>query len=347
MRRFLLRGGASLAATAIVTTSLLTTPASAQSTGGDAFGDTSSVDRGVSQSGSNYAPRVVVTVTSAGVRKTSTVSVPSSSISSHPPCWFEPGKSGPDQAAYWDNGQASKEAYHTGAPDLRDPPPGYADHKNDGLDKGRFWFATCSSEFWPTDDIHAFLDFATVWIDAHPAFWVPASAPDPNTDMVIPPEVLMRVASNNLDLNITPDLQVNPTGNSVVNLPTWVWASDATFIERRARAGFNGNWAEVIATPVAIRVTTDGPATVQGDCAGGGTVYKPGASSNCSVTFRKSSAGSGAYHISATIVWRVHWEGSGGENQPLDPPANPPLGTRAVQVDEVQTVLRNNPTPAN
>jgi hypothetical protein len=117
-------------------------------------------------------------------------------------------------------------------------------------------------------------------------------------------------------------------------------------MEHRVRAEFNGNWAEVIAEPVGLEIHADGPHELHGDCAGGGTVYRPGATTNCSVTFLKSSAGAGEYHITATIVWQVHWEGSGGQNQPLDPPASPGLGTRAVQVDEVQTVLENNVSPA-
>jgi len=342
MCRSLRRRVAAPLAAALVTTTLLAAPAWADGVPSGS-GQTTS-DQGVSHTGNQYAPQVIVTVTSDGVRETSTVVSAPLTTETHPPCWMEPSWAGPDLFNFYDSGEAYRLAHHTGDP-RPVPPADYADHKAEGPDKGMYWSGMCSSAYWD-GDLASFFAYSDQFFATHPTQWVPAGAPDPNTDIAIPPEALMHIARGLLDLGAPPDLEVNPTGNSVVNLPTWVWATDGSFMEHRVRAEFNGNWAEVIAEPVGLEIHADGPHELHGDCAGGGTVYRPGATTNCSVTFLKSSAGAGEYHITATIVWQVHWEGSGGQNQPLDPPASPGLGTRAVQVDEVQTVLENNVSPA-
>ena len=339
MRRFPIRTTVSLTATTMLAVALLATPAWAD----DGFGGSTTSNQGVSQHGGTYVPRVIVTVTSNGVRTSTATAAPSSTSYVHPPCWRQPSWTGPELANYYDSSQNEADAYHYDAPELRDPPPGYADHKNDGTDKGQYWSAICSSEYWD-GDIHSFTTYAEQWINSHPTIWVAVTDPDPNRDIVIPPEVLMHIAQNALHPG-APRLEVNPQANSVVNLPTWVWATDDTFVEIRARAQFNGNWAEVIATPAGLRLSASGPADVNSTCTGGGKPWKRGETgSDCTVTFRKSTAGSGEYTISASIDWKVHWEGSGGENEPLNPPANAPIGDRAVQVDEVQTVVNGQPT---
>ena len=82
-----------------------------------------------------------------------------------------------------------------------------------------------------------------------------------------------------------------------------------------------------------------------GPCPGRRPAGDPATDSDCTVTFRKSTANSGAYTISASIDWQVHWEGSGGQNEALPAPPNAPIGNRNVQVDEVQTVVNGQPTP--
>jgi hypothetical protein len=341
MRRCLLRRTVCLTTTALVAAALLATPAWAD----DGFGGSTTSNQGVSQHGGSYMPQVTVTVTVNGTRTSTAAVTPSESIVAHPPCWFEPSWTGPERAEYYDSGQASRDAYHQGIPDLADAPAGYADHKNDGPDKGMFWSPICSSEYWNGDDIHAFTTYAEQWINGHPTMWVANGAPNPNNQIVIPPEVLMHIARNALHPG-APRLEVNPLADSVVNLPTWVWATDDTFVQIQATAAFNGNWATVIAKPGGLRLSTNGPADVNSTCTGGGKPWTRGASdSDCTVTFRKSTAGRGDYTISASIDWQVHWEGSGGENEALPPPPNAPIGNRDVGVDEVQTVVNGQPTP--
>jgi hypothetical protein len=329
MRRSLVRRGVSLSAAALVAAALMTTPALA-----DGIGSSPSA----SQDGNKYIPQVIVTVTSSGVRKTVAVK-PGSTTYVHPPCWREPSWTGPARADYYDSGDAARDARHHGDPPSDGKgPPGYDEHKNDGPDKGMFWSAMCSSEYWK-GDIHAFLDYASDWITSHPTIWVGINDPNPNNDIVIPPAVLMEIAKGLL-VPTAPTLEVNPQVDSVVNLPTWVWATDDSFVEIRARAEFNGNWAEVIARPAGLKLTTNGPGDVNSTCTNGGKPWTRGATdTDCSVTFRKSTASSGKYTISASIDWQVHWEGSGGENAALPPPPAAPIGNRAVTVDEVQTVV--------
>jgi hypothetical protein len=321
----------SLTAAALVAATLMTTPALA-----DGIGSSQSA----SQDGNSYIPQVVVTVTTSGVR--TTLAVPTETTYVHPPCWREPSWTGPELANYYDSGDAARDARHHGDGPVT-PPPDYDAHKNDGPDRGMFWSPMCSSQYWE-GDIHSFLDYVDQYFATHPMIWVPVGAPNPNNDLVIPPRVLMEIAKGLLKPT-APTLKVNPQVHSVVNLPTWVWATDDSFVEIRVRAQFNDNWAEVIAHPTGLALSTDGPGDVNSTCTNGGKPWTRGATdTDCSVTFRKSTASSGEYIISASINWQVHWEGSGGENQALPPPPAAPIGEHAVTVDEVQTVVNGDPT---
>ena len=328
------RTAALLTVSTLAATVLLAGPA-----GADGFDSQPSVQH----SNNTYVPRIVVTVTRNGVRTGATTTGAPSTSYAHPPCWYFPSWEGPELFDYYDSGQASRDARHYDGGPAWDPPAGYQDHKGDGLDKGQWWSGMCSSEYWPDDNTRAFLDYADQWFAGHPTIWVAAGEPNPNdAAIVIPPEVLVHIAEGFLTLP-APTLAHNPTGNSVVNLPTWVWATDESFAEQRVRAQFGANWAEVIARPVGLRLSVDGPARVDSDCADGGTPYRRGTAArgtSCSVTFLKSAR---ARTVSATLVWDVHWEGSDGTNEPLDPPVAPEVGSFTTQVDEVQTVVDGTP----
>jgi hypothetical protein len=321
-----------LSAVALMAATLMTTPALAEG-----IGSTPSA----TQDGNSYIPKVVVTVTTSGVRKT--VAVPGSRTEVHPPCWRQPSWTGAELADYYDSGDAARDARHHGDGPAT-PPPGYDAHKNDGTDKGMFWSPICSSAYWK-GDIHSFLDYVDQWFATHPMIWVAVGDPNPNNDIQIPPQVLMEIAKGLLKPT-KPELEVNPQVDSVVNLPTWVWATDDSFVEIQVEARLGNNWARVIAHPNGLKLSTNGPADVKSTCAGGGTPWTRGASdadTDCSVTFRKSTASSGQYTISASIDWQVHWEGSGGQNEALPPPPAAPVGSRDVTVDEVQTVVTGQP----
>jgi hypothetical protein len=332
MRHSFVRRGVTLSAAALVAATLMTTPALA-----DGIGSSQSTI----QDGNNYIPKVLVTVTTSGVRRTVAVAAgPTTYV--HPPCWREPSWTGAELADYYDSGDAARDARHHGDGPVT-PPPDYDAHKNDGTDKGMFWSPICSSQYWK-GDIHSFLDYVDQFFPSHPMIWVAVGDPNPNNDITIPPQVLMEIARGLLKPT-APTLEVNPTVDSVVNLPTWVWATDDSFVDIRVRAELNGNWAEVTAHPTGLKLSTNGPGEVNSTCTGGGTPWTRGASdTDCSVTFRKSTASSGQYTISASIDWEVSWRGSGGEAAALPPPPAAPIGNRAVTVDEVQTVVTGQPS---
>jgi hypothetical protein len=107
---------------------------------------------------------------------------------------------------------------------------------------------------------------------------------------------------------------------------------------------------QVIATPSGLRLSASGPSDSNSNsnstCTNGGKEWHRGATdSDCTVTFRTSTASSGSYTISASINWHVHWAGSQNTGGELAPPPNAPSGDRAVQVDQVQTAVNGQPTP--
>jgi hypothetical protein len=338
MRRSLPPRIVSLLAVSLVVAATLATPAWAD----DGFGGSTTTDQSVTQNGGGYAPRVVVTTTTNGTTTSATTTAAETDYV-HPPCWYQPSWTGPELAEYYDSNQNEQDAHHHDSPELLDPPPGYADHKNDGTDKGQYYGAICSSQYWD-GDIHSFTTFAEQWINSHPTIWVAANDPDPNTNIHIPDTVLMHIAQGLLTPT-APKIEFNPTANSVVNLPTWVWARPESFVEIRVRAEFNGTFAEVVATPQSLNLSTNGPADVKSTCAGGGQPWKQGkADSDCTVTFRKSTASAGSYQISASINWKVTWHGTDHPDDiGLPAPANPPADTQDVAVDEVQTVVTGRP----
>src|SRR6266545_6070655 len=200
MCRSLLRRGMSLAATALVTASLLAGPAWAEGVPGQTS------DQSASHSGNTYVPKVIVIVTSNGVRTTTAASAPLTK-EEHPPCWMEPLQSGPDMFDWYASGDAYRLAHHTGDP-RPTPPADYAEHQNDGPDKGMYWSSMCSTEFWD-GDLASFFAYTDEFFAAHPTQWVSVAEGDPNDDLVIPPEVLMHVAQRSLDLSRGPDIEVN------------------------------------------------------------------------------------------------------------------------------------------
>ncbi len=183
MCRSLLRRVAAPLAAALVTTTLLAAPAWADGVPSGS-GQTTS-DQGVSHTGNQYAPQVIVTVTSDGVRETSTVVSAPLTTETHPPCWMEPSWAGPDLFNFYDSGEAYRLAHHTGDP-RPVPPADYADHKAEGPDKGMYWSGMCSSAYWD-GDLASFFAYSDQFFATHPTQWVPAGAPDPNTDIAIPP----------------------------------------------------------------------------------------------------------------------------------------------------------------
>ena len=131
---------------------------------------------------------------------------------------------------------------------------------------------------------------------------------------------LARMARSRLPLPL-PEARMNPDGEQTVNVPTWLWVDNWEPQSRTASAG--GVTATVTAMPVEQRWTFGAPAE-RVVCQDAGTPYDLGRpageqSTNCSYTFRHSSAGQrdSAYLVTATIVWHVTWSSNIGASGDL------------------------------
>lgn len=145
-------------------------------------------------------------------------------------------------------------------------------------------------------------------------FTLPVSGPP-----VMNPRDLAVMARNRLpfplpDVAFSPPLE-EPDDFLLVQLDTWIWATNWNEVSRTASAG--GVVATVTARPV--RMVWDftprrSDPDTEGGCSGPGTPYDPSKrpeeqSTACSITFRHSSAGepNDAYEGHVTVVYEVSW----------------------------------------
>jgi hypothetical protein len=139
------------------------------------------------------------------------------------------------------------------------------------------------------------------------------------------PEELAREAFGRLVLPLpvprrSPDLRLRDGSLAVVvGEHTWVWVDAAGFVAQRRRVAAGPVWAEVVATPVGLRVDPgDGSAVVA--CRGAGTAFDPArygphaASPTCDHVYARSSFGLPGERVTARfeVVWRVGWTGFTG-----------------------------------
>lgn len=139
--------------------------------------------------------------------------------------------------------------------------------------------------------------------------WVAGAPP------VISPEVLARQARARLDL---PDvvIRVNPSGDQLVGLPTWLFLDPASWRAQSATASAPGISVTVTARPTqAVWSMGNGDSVV---CHGPGTPWRTGmdpaaASPDCGYRYLRSSAAapSGSFTVTVTVSWQVTWSGAG------------------------------------
>jgi len=139
--------------------------------------------------------------------------------------------------------------------------------------------------------------------------WIAGAAP------VLSPEVLARQARAKLLLPGVV-IELSPSGDQLVRLPTWLSVAASSWHERSATAAVPGVSVTATARPVkATWVMGDGSAVV---CEGPGTPWKPGAdpaaaSPDCGHRYLRSSARApgAAYTVMVTVAWEVTWAGAG------------------------------------
>ena len=164
--------------------------------------------------------------------------------------------------------------------------------------------------------------------------WIAGAPP------VLSPAVLARQARARLNL---PDvaIKVNPSGDQLVGLPTWLSLGTASWRPQSATASVPGVSVTATATPTkAVWSMGNGESVV---CQGPGTLWHAGndpvaASPDCGYRYLRSSAGAahGAYTVSVTVSWQVTWAGAG---QSGTIPGLTTTGTLPVRVAESQTVI--------
>jgi hypothetical protein len=138
----------------------------------------------------------------------------------------------------------------------------------------------------------------------------------------------------------TPHIHLNPdpakSRDELVGVEMWMWVdgTDVTLPPTRTQAN-NVVTTATFDTPGVTFNTGDGPVV---NCPGSGTPWTRGATAtNCSHTYRKSSAGKPGevYTVTATVTWTVRW--TDGTNSGVIGPITMTSST-PVHVAEAQSI---------
>jgi hypothetical protein len=145
----------------------------------------------------------------------------------------------------------------------------------------------------------------------YPPVWIANGKPK----AALTPAQLAEQADQELRLP-TPSIELSPSGQQLVNLPTWLSLGSGSWGAQSASAAVPGVTVTATATPQSVSWSLGDGHTVT--CDGPGTSYtaseNPGAPSpTCGFTYRTSSAGQvGAmFTATATVRWSVIWAGAG------------------------------------
>ena len=167
---------------------------------------------------------------------------------------------------------------------------------------------------------------------------------------VIDPRTLALQAENSLRLP-SPTLHFNPTGSSVVNLPTWLWIDPSVWHSYSVTVAVGTVSVSAVATPSAVVWQMGDGGGVS--CAGPGRAFdvsRPARTqvTACAYRYRSSSLGQAsadgnpdgaAYPVRATVNWAVTWSATGAEGGGTLPPlaTSASSSLRVVQVESVDT----------
>jgi hypothetical protein len=221
--------------------------------------------------------------------------------------------------------------------DLGGTPPG-------GPTPGSWYSVTCTNQSTGGQVTQ------TEWIPNQTQSPAPISAPAP----VANPYAVALQAERSMVLS-RPNLQFNPSGASVVNLPTWLWISAGLWHPYTVTATIGTVSATAVATPTMVTwsmgdghtVTSAGPGTPF-DTTRPASVQRTG----CSYAYPVSSAGQpspdgnpnhGSFTVQSTVSWSVTWTAQGASGGG----ALPGLTTSAtalLPVEQVESVNADSST---
>jgi hypothetical protein len=184
-----------------------------------------------------------------------------------------------------------------------------------------------------------------------PIFWGnPVDVPE--LEESITDEILAEYAYDEIDIPET-EIQLNPEGEQLVNVPTWIWL-DASDIEPqtvRAELPVNGLWAETTAEPVSLTIDpgtedaelfpSDGTCEID-ENGRIGEPYEPGRVDEdppCGVNYLRATHAVDSFELTASLTWEVHWTGSQTEGENALPSGTFET-THTIVVNESQAIVR-------
>jgi hypothetical protein len=160
---------------------------------------------------------------------------------------------------------------------------------------GAWYTRTCYSEYGTAENAWA----SVVWRTTPP---------------VTPEAVAWRAVSQLMLPDVV--VRLNPAGDQLVNLPTWLTVDASSWRAQSATASVPGVSVTATATPMkAVWSMGDGATVV---CSGPGTPWRAGmdpaaASPDCGHRYTRSSAHAPgeAYSVTVRVEWQVVWAGAG------------------------------------
>jgi hypothetical protein len=188
-----------------------------------------------------------------------------------------------------------------------------------------------------------------VFLPSTGLFWIPYSnAPKQAPAAPVDPLALAEEAYKTIVLP-APSIHTNPSPNTFVNLPTWLWLDPGGWHPLEATASAGAVTATAVANPSSVTWSMGDGSTVV--CPGPGTPYNPDEPSqnqttDCSYTYTQSSAGQpssdgnpddGAFQVSATITWSVTWTATGAPGGGVLPTLQT-TSTVPLRVEQIESV---------
>lgn len=150
------------------------------------------------------------------------------------------------------------------------------------------------------------------WVDSTLVFY--PTDPSPATAHQLAQRAYQALVMPRPDVAMSPGLDVP----QLTGLPVWLWLRPGSWAAKSVTLSADGVTVTATATPQRVLWSMGDGTTVT--CAGPGTPFPEHPSGDgttvsptCGHTFHRTSAAEpgGAFHVTATIVWRVDWTGFG------------------------------------